>query len=228
MGLSKFDYCAYGRYDKQYPRSTLTRHFDICPLCYPKSYGKTLCGYGFHKYFLDCINSHRAIEQDGELCGHSSVSTSPPTIFFCVCGTATGPAALAYGRPLGRPVTDRILGLQQSKSSLSEGRVAFLEPSHRRLYDNAVPSFSVSEETGGASLPKLQKRPNSFESAPSFLKQPLAMERKSRRLRKSLDILRWRSRWQDHMSPRRHVSRRIGGNIYRNTANNGSSFCALR
>jgi hypothetical protein len=52
---------------------------------------------------------------------------------FFVCGTATGPMALAYGGLLGRPVADRILGLQQSKSSLSEGRVVFLKPSHRRL-----------------------------------------------------------------------------------------------
>jgi hypothetical protein len=61
----------------------------------------------------------------------ASVHCHPQSFFLC--GTATGPMALAYGGLLGRPVADRILGLQQSKSSLSEGRVAFLKPSHRRL-----------------------------------------------------------------------------------------------
>jgi len=91
-------HCAYSQYNKQYPRSTLTRHFDICPLCHSKSYGKTLCDYGFYKHFLDCINSHYKIEQDGELCGHSSVSTLSPPVFFLLW-KAMGPMALAYAVP---------------------------------------------------------------------------------------------------------------------------------
>jgi hypothetical protein len=93
----------YSQYDKQHPRSTLARRFDICPLCHSNPYGKTLRDYGFHKYLLDCINSRHKTEPDGELCGHSSVSTMPPTIPFPAWNSYElyGPGLwCALGRPL--------------------------------------------------------------------------------------------------------------------------------